>query len=418
MKWARRPNHKVPYYAAKVSVPSSVLKRGDVVRVRLLQPLGAQQKNVKEKGNEDPSKKEAGVQWDVALEQAPTVQGAILCMDPETGAVKAMVGGRSFDKSQFNRAIQSRRQPGSAFKPIIYAAALDRGVSPVEIILDSPYISDRKPGGEAWKPRNYKQKFYGPTLLRTGLIKSRNVITVKLLKRIGVDYAIDYARKLGITSELAPDLSLALGSSGLSLMELTRAYSVFADGGVLVKPVFVTKVLDRDGHVVEENQPQGKQVISPETAFVLTDLMEAVIKEGTGWRIRALKRPAAGKTGTTNDLRDAWFMGYVPGLVTGVWVGYDEPREMGKGETGSRAASPIWLNFMSEALKGTPVLDFQVPKGVVFAKIDAKNGLLAGPHSKKTVFQSFKQGTAPDKHSPEPSAPKAGEFSQFDMDSY
>lgn len=418
MKWARKPNHKVPYYAAKVSVPSSVLKKGDVVLVRLLRTSGAQMKPPKKEENNHPTKEEAQAQWDVALEQIPTVEGAILSMDPRSGSVKAMVGGRSFNKSQFNRAIQSRRQPGSAFKPIIYAAALDRGVSPVEIILDSPYISDRKPGGEAWKPRNYKKKFYGPTLLRTGLIKSRNVITVKLLNRIGVDYAIDYARKLGITSELAPDLSLALGSSGLSLMELTRAYAVFANGGVLVTPIFVKKVLDRDGHVVEENQPHGEPVISPETAFVLTDLMEAVIREGTGWRIKALKRPVAGKTGTTNDLRDAWFMGYVPGLVTGVWVGYDEPKEMGKGETGSRAASPIWLYYMSEALDGTPVLDFQVPKGVVFAKVDAQNGLLAGPHSKKTVFQSFKQGTAPEKHSPEPSAPKAGQFSQFDMDSY
>ncbi|MDZ7699413.1 MAG: penicillin-binding transpeptidase domain-containing protein [Deltaproteobacteria bacterium] len=327
-------------------------------------------------------------------------------------------GGRHFDKSQFNRAIQSKRQPGSAFKPIIYAAALDRGVSPVEIILDSPYISDRKPGGEAWKPRNYKEKFYGPTLLRTGLIKSRNVITVKLLRKIGIDYAIDYARQMGITSKLAPDLSLALGSSGLSLMELTRAYAVFANGGLLVEPIFVRKVLDRRGQVVEENQPRTHRAISQETAFVLTDLMEAVIQEGTGWRVKALKRPAAGKTGTTNDLRDAWFMGYVPGLVTGVWVGYDESKEMGKGETGSRAASPIWLYFMSEALEGQPVRDFQVPKGVVFAKIDAKNGLLAGPHSEKTVFQSFKEGTAPEKHSPKPSSPKAGQFSQFDMDSY
>ena len=417
MEWARKPNHKVPYYAAKVKRPSQVLEKGDVIQVRILKPYEGDSVfgHAEEKGTETGP---APVLWEVALEQTPVVQGAIVCMEPDTGAVKAMVGGRDFDKSQFNRVIQSRRQPGSAFKPIIYAAALDQGMNAAQIILDSPFISDRKPGGEAWKPKNYKEKFYGPTLLRTGLVKSRNVITVKILRRIGIDYAIEYARNLGITSELTPDLSLALGSSGVSLMELTRAYSVFANGGMLVEPIFVRKVVDRSGQVVEENQPRVQQVISPETAFVMTDIMNAVIQEGTGWRIKALNRPAAGKTGTTNELRDAWFMGYVPGLTTGVWVGYDEPREMGKGETGSRAASPIWLYFMSEVLEGTPVLDFEVPQGVVFAKIDAKSGLLAGPHSEKTVLQSFKKGTEPKTYAHKPSAPKAGQFSQFDMDSY
>ncbi|MFO7984885.1 MAG: PBP1A family penicillin-binding protein [Desulfatiglandaceae bacterium] len=417
MNWARKPNHKVPSYAAKVKAPSAVLEKGDVIQVRILKPYDGDSvpPHAEEKG---AGADRTRVLWDVALEQTPVVQGAIVCMEPDTGEVKAMVGGQDFDKSQFNRVIQSRRQPGSAFKPIIYAAALDQGMNAADIILDSPFISDRKPGGEAWKPKNYKEKFYGPTLLRTGLVKSRNVITVKILRRIGIDYAIDYARNLGITSELVPDLSLALGSSGVSLMELTRAYSVFGNGGMLVEPIFVQKVVDRSGQVVEEKQPSTQRVISPETAFVMTDLMKAVIQEGTGWRIKALRRPAAGKTGTTNNLRDAWFMGYVPGLATGVWVGYDEPREMGKGETGSRAASPIWLYFMSEVLEGMPVLDFQVPQGVVFAKIDAKSGLLAGSHSQKTVLQSFIKGTEPKKYARKPSAPEAGEFSQFDMDSY
>jgi len=397
MKWSRRPKPEVPYYAARVTKPSKVLNKDDVILVRLLR------------------ESIPPFSWEVALEQNPEVQGGLLCMVPESGEVKAMVGGRDFYNSQFNRAIQSRRQPGSAFKPIIYAAALDWGMSPAEILVDAPYVSDRNPDDEVWKPKNYKGKFFGPTLFRKALVKSRNVITVKILKKIGVNYSINYARNMGIESDLSPDLSLALGSSGLSLMELTRGYSVFANGGMLVEPMFIKRIVDRSGQVVEENQPEGMQVISKETAYVMTDLLRAVIQEGTGWRIRALKRPAAGKTGTTNNLWDAWFMGFTPGLVTGVWVGYDDRRAMGKGETGSRAASPIWLAFMSEVLNDRPVVDFGVPEGVVFAKIDAKTGLLAGPHSKKTVFQAFKEGSEPKEYSPKPASPKSDRFFQLDM---
>ena len=323
MKWARKPNSEVPYYAAKVKKPSEILKKGDIVLVRIL------------KDGLSP------FVWEVLLEQTPEVQGALLCMVPESGEVKVMVGGRDFSVSQFNRAIQSRRQPGSAFKPIIYAAALDWGMSPGEIIIDAPYVSDQNPDDEVWKPKNYKEKFFGPTLFRTALAKSRNVITVKILKKIGVENAVQYARNMGVESELSPDLSLALGSSGLSLMEITRAYSVFANGGMMVKPIFVKRIVDRSDQIIEENQPEADEVISKETAYVVTDLLRAVIQEGTGWRIKALKRPAAGKTGTTNNLWDAWFMGYTPELVTGVWVGYDDRKAMGKGETGSRATSPI-----------------------------------------------------------------------------
>ena len=398
MKWARKPNPEIPYYAAKVKKPSEVLKKGDIVLVRIL------------KEGFSP------FVWEVSLEQTPEIQGALLCMEPESGEVKVMVGGRNFFVSQFNRAIQSRRQPGSAFKPIIYAAALDRGMSPAEIIIDAPYVSDQNPDDEVWKPKNYKGKFFGPTLFRTALAKSRNVITVKILKKIGVKNVVRYARNMGIESDLSPDLSLALGSSGLSLIELTRAYAVFANGGSLIKPIFVKRILDRSGQIIEENQPEAEEVISKETAYVATDLLRAVIQEGTGWRIKALKRPAAGKTGTTNNLWDAWFMGYTPELVTGVWVGYDDRKAMGKGETGSRAASPIWLSFMSNVLKDRPVVDFQVPEGVVFAKIDSKTGLLASSYSKKTVFQAFKEGTEPKEYSPKPTSPKSGDFLQFDMD--
>jgi len=397
MKWARKPDKDIPYYAGKVRMPSAVLDKGDLVLVRIL-----------EKG--------AGpFAWEVALEQLPEIQGALFCVDPETCEVKAMVGGRDFYESQFNRAVQSRRQPGSAFKPFIYSAALDWGMTPATVILDSAFIAEQAGKDELWKPKNYKEKFFGPTLLRTGIIKSRNVITVKILKKIGVQYAVKYAKAMGIGSDLSPNLSLALGSSGISLMELTRAYSVFANGGKLGRPTFIRRVLDRSGQVIEEKQPEIKEVISEETAAVMTELLKGVIREGTGWRIKALKRPAAGKTGTTNNLLDAWFMGFTPDLVTGVWVGYDDLKPMGKGETGSRAASPIWLYFMEKAHEGRPIRDFKVPKGVVFAKIDSKTGLLAAPHSKKAIFQAFRQGKEPKEHSPEPYSPKSGQFLQYDM---
>ena len=399
MKWARKPNTGVPYYAAGIKIPSIVLKQGDVVLVRIEEKI--------EGGPYD---------FRLSLEQEPEVESALLSLESRTGKVKAMVGGRDFFNSQFNRAIQSRRQPGSGFKPIIYAAALDYGMNPATIMIDAPYISTMNSDQEIWKPKNYKEKFYGPTLFRTGLIKSRNVITVKILKNIGVKYAIQYARKMGIESALSPDLSLALGSSGLSLLEITRAYSVFANGGILIEPVFINRIEDRRGQVIEENRPSLREVIPIETAYIMAELLKSVVSEGTGWRIKALKRPAAGKTGTTNELKDAWFIGFTPSLVTGVWTGYDEARSMGRGETGSRAASPIWLYFMSEVLRERPVEDFSVPEGVVFTKIDAKTGLLASSYSKKTVFQAFKEGTEPKEYTSMPKAAKSGQFFQFDMD--
>ena len=309
--------------------------------------------------------------------------------------MKVMVGGRDFMQSQFNRAIQSRRQPGSAFKPIIYAAALDKGFTPATTIIDSPIVFEDEANDFTWKPKNYGKKFYGPTLLRTALAKSRNVATIKILQEIGIDYCIDYARKLGIQSEMPRDLSIALGSSGVSLLELVNAYAVFANQGYLVEPAFITKIEDRDGNILEEMNPSRERVIDKSTAYIMTSLLESVVKEGTGRRVNALNRPVAGKTGTTNDLQDAWFVGYTPRFISGVWVGYDNGRTLGKGETGSRTASPIWLGFMDAILKDKPVQMFQVPEGVVFAKIDAQTGLLPIPESPKTRFECFKEGTVP-----------------------
>ncbi len=397
MRWARKPNPEVSHVEGSVKGVHHVLRAGDVVLVQIKEeappPFG----------------------WTVSLEQEPEVQGAVFCMEAATGKVRAMVGGLHFSESQFNRAVQARRQPGSSFKPIIYAAALDWGMTPSTVILDAPYVSSNNVE-DAWRPKNFRETFSGPTLFRNALIQSRNVITIKILREVGVPFVIDYARRLGIESDLAPDLSLALGSSGLSLAEICRAYAVFANAGSLVKPIYIDRVEDRSGEVLEENIPSSGECISKETAFVMTDLLKGVVREGTGWRCRALKRPVAGKTGTTNDLRDAWFVGYTPSFVAGVWVGYDDRRPMGKGETGSRAANPIWLYFMSDVLEGSQIEDFPVPEGIAFATIDAKTGLLAGIHSKPQVLQAFKAGTEPYETSPDPQEAKSGQFSLFDME--
>lgn len=382
--WARKPNPNLAFYQARIKKVSRVLKIGDVIQVRVIK------------------KQESADLWELSLEQIPDAQSALLCIEAETGLVKVMVGGRDFMESQFNRAIQSRRQPGSAFKPIIYAAALDKGFTAATEIIDAPIVFEDEVNDFTWKPKNYGKKFYGPTLLREALTKSRNVVTIKILQKIGIDYCIDYARKLGIESELARDLSIALGSSGVSLLELVNAYAVFANQGYLVEPAFITKIEDRFGNILEEMNPSRERVIDKSTAYIMTSLLESVVKEGTGKRVKALKRPVAGKTGTTNDLQDAWFVGYTPRFISGVWVGFDNGRTLGKGETGSRTASPIWLGFMDAVLKEKPVRVFQVPEGVVFAKIDAKTGLLPIPESQKTLFECFKEGTVPSDYTKRP----------------
>ncbi len=384
MKWARKPDPEVAYYEASVRHPSEALRVDDVIWVKI------------------KSKPEKTDQWNLALEQTPKAQAALLCIESETGHVKVMVGGRDFQSSQFNRAIQSRRQPGSAFKPIIYAAAIDKGYTPASVVIDSPIVYHDLERDFKWKPKNYEEKFHGPMLLRDALAKSRNVITVKILNDIGIDYVIDYARRLGITSDLSRNLSLALGSSGISLFEMVKAYSVFANQGYLIEPVFILKIEDRDGNVIEKADPQRQKAIEKSTAYIITSLLESVVKYGTGRRVRELNRPVAGKTGTTNDLYDAWFIGFTPGYITGTWVGFDQEASLGKSETGSRAASPIWLGFMKKILADKPVRIFQAPEGVVFANIDARTGLLPIPESQKTIFECFKEGTVPTQYTKKP----------------
>jgi penicillin-binding protein 1A len=385
MEWANKPDLDSDYYKRKVTSVEQVLKVGDVILVKL-------------KG-----KKHNSDIWELSLEQIPRVQAAFLCLESGTGHLKAMIGGRDFRESQFNRAVQSRRQPGSAFKPIIYAAAIDKGYTPATKIIDSPEVYTDVERDFKWKPKNYEKKFYGPILLRPALAKSRNVVTIKILKDIGINYAISYARKLGVTSHLSKNLSIALGSSGLSLLEIVKAYSVFVNQGDLVEPVFITKIVDRDGNILEETKPSVKQVIDPSTAYIMTSLLESVVQDGTGWRMKKLNRPVAGKTGTTNNLHDAWFIGFTPRYVTGTWVGFDEESSLGKGETGSRAAGPIWLGFMQQVLKNKPVKVFKIPQGVVFSRIDAETGLLPIAESNKIISdECFKEGTAPTEYTKRP----------------
>ncbi|MBU0969246.1 MAG: PBP1A family penicillin-binding protein [Proteobacteria bacterium] len=386
MTWARKPDPEVAYYEAAVKNPSQVFELGDIILVRLVG-----------EGVETD-------EYEFALYQEPIAQSALLSIEAETGHVKTMIGGRDYRNSQFNRAYQSRRQPGSAFKPIIYAAALDKGYTAASVIIDSPVVFEDSARDSVWKPRNYKEQFYGDTLFREALAKSRNVVTIKILQDIGIDYVINYARKLGITSEISHDLSIALGSSGVSLLELVNAYSVFSNLGYLIEPVFITKIYDRNGTLLESSKLVRTKVIDMGTAYIMTSLMESVVQSGTGQRVKALKRPVAGKTGTTNNLYDAWFLGYTPRDTTGVWVGLDQEGSLGKGETGSRTASPIWLDYMQNALEGKPARSFNVPEGIVFAKIDAKTGLLPIEESKETLFECFKEGTIPTAYTPKPNA--------------
>jgi len=371
----------------------------------------------------------------LALDQEPLAQGALLAMNPGNGLIKAMVGGYDFRTSQFNRVIQARRLPGSAMKPLIYAAALDKGYTPATVILDTPLIyKERAEDGELkeWKPKNYSKKFYGPVPFRTALAKSHNVITVKILEDIGVRYAANYARKLGINSPLDEDLTLALGSSAVTPMELASAYTVLANGGVKIAPTYITRILDRNGKVLESIDPADfpggpqpgqrlvqqprSRVISPETSYLVTNLLESVVQSGTGWRARVLDRPTAGKTGTTNDLKDAWFVGYVPQLLTVTWVGYDQERPLGEKETGSRAAAPAWVDFMQQAVADLPAEDFPVPDSIAFRPIDPETGLLAPEDSPEVVIEAFAPGTAPVRYALEEKTPQARDFFRMDLE--
>ncbi|MBI4680415.1 MAG: PBP1A family penicillin-binding protein [Nitrospirae bacterium] len=337
------------------------------------------------------------------LEQEPLVQGAVVAIEPSTGYIRALVGGYDFGKSEFNRAIYARRQAGSAFKPIIYSAAMDYGFTTASIIMDEPVVYPNRTFGD-WAPENYDKKFHGATRLRDALAYSRNIVTIKLLERIGVERAINFAKTLGIKGPFQHNLTLALGSLSVTPIEMASTFSVFAHDGVMMNPIAVKYITDSKGNILENNEPNSAKAISSQTAFLTTSMLEDVVNYGTAKKANVLKRHVAGKTGTTNDFKDAWFIGYTPELTAAVWVGFDDLRQLGNKETGARAALPIWMSFMGETLPAITIdgkgKSFTVPEEIVTAVIDPLTGLLATNTSEKMI-EFFKQGTVPSKYSTE-----------------
>lgn len=393
VEWAKKPGS-----SAKPDAVTDVLSPGDVIFVAPDDPL-------------DPT-------GDWSLMQIPEVGGGIVVMDPHTGRVLASVGGFSFDISQFDRAIQAKRQPGSAFKPFVYAAALDNGYKPTSIVLDAPIEIEQGPGQDIWRPENYnKDKSYGPTTLRIGIEKSRNQMTVRLAQDMGMPLIIEYAKRFGIYDDLLPVLSMSLGAGETTLLRMTTAYCILANGGKRVYPTLIDRIQNRWGETIWrhdqrpcegckatawEDQPEPeipddrRQIIDPHTSFQMTSILQGVIERGTARRLKKLGIPLAGKTGTTNEEKDAWFVGYSPDLVVGVFVGYDTPRPMGKGMTGGHVAAPIFGEFMKMALDGKPITPFRQPPGIVLARVNLKTGLRAQPGDDQAIMEAFKPYEGPD----------------------
>jgi penicillin-binding protein 1A len=322
-------------------------------------------------------------------------QAALVCLGASRGAILAMVGGRSFEESRFNRATMARRQPGSAFKPIVYALAVEKGFRQNDILWDAPVTYQGTRSNEAWRPENFSGTFHGELTLRTALALSKNIPAVKLLHKLGPTRAVEFAHRMGITSPLDPNLSLVLGTSEVTLLELTAAYGVFPNKGVWTRPFGIIEVLDREGRSLWREKPQRRPAISPETAAVTMDMLRAVVLEGTGRAAGRIGRPLAGKTGTTDGYKDALFIGFSPTIVTGVWVGLDHHGTLGDKETGAKAALPIWIHFMEPVLRGQPYHDFALPEGVVKVHMDAKSGLLASENCADALWAVFKRGTEP-----------------------
>jgi penicillin-binding protein 1A len=324
------------------------------------------------------------------------LQGALVATDPETGFIKAMIGGRDFKQSPFNRATQAKRQAGSAFKVFVWTTAIDNGFLASDLEIDEP-LTLSVPGSEPYTPANFDFKFFGPITLRRALALSRNIVAVRLISRLGPEVVAHYANLMGIDEILKPFYSLALGASEVTLLELTRAFAVLADEGTKTTPIMITKIIDANKQVVEENTPEPQPVLSPQTAYIVTDMLKSVIDEGTGYAIRLLgfDRPAAGKTGTTDDYTDAWFVGFTPNLACGIWVGYDQKKTIFHGAAGGNVAAPIWAEFMKEATMNLPNEDFIAPDSITYAKICELTGLRASPRCPKVRLEVFKLGTEP-----------------------
>ena len=379
MAWALVKKKKNKNDPDEFRKPQELVQPGDIIKVRL----------------KDYDKKKQLATF--ILDQTPLVEGAVVSIEPYTGYVRALVGGYDFVEGGFNHATEAHRQPGSSFKPFIYGASLENGFTPASILMDQPVIYDKSESEKkGWKPTNYDDRFLGPMRMRTALALSRNAVTVGLLEKVGLEKTIDFARKAGITSQINYDYTTALGSSAVTPLELTSAYATFASQGVRTEPIFITSIVDGSGAVLESYEPDPKEAIDPTTAYLVTSLLESVVKEGTGRGAQVLGKPLAGKTGTTNNFVDAWFMGYAPSIVTGVWVGYDNPKaSLGDRETGARAALPIWISVMAKALADKPAEDFTPPDDIVSVKIDPESGLLAREGQPDAIMDVFRRGTEP-----------------------
>lgn len=389
-KWAM--TLRVEGKRAKAKIFGDVFKVGDVVFVE---------------------KQEAG-EW--RLRQFPAVSGALVAMDPHTGRVLAMVGGFSYAQSEFNRATQAMRQPGSSFKPFVYAAALDNGYTPASVVLDAPIQVDQGGSLGIWEPKNYSGKPAGPSTLRGGIEQSRNLMTVRLAKDMGMKLVAEYAERFGVYDKMLPVLSMTLGAGETTDMRMVSAFAVFANGGRSIKPSLIDRIQDRFGKTIFKHDERGcegcaatswldqaepelvdnrDQVLDPMTAYQVTSMLEGVVQRGTAANIKDIGFPVAGKTGTTNEEKDAWFVGYTPDLVTGIYLGFDQPTPMGKGSTGGALAAPIFKDFVQKALDGRPAVDFRVPEGMTVVAIDRKTGMRAFGEGAGVIMEAFKPGTGP-----------------------
>jgi penicillin-binding protein 1A len=393
LSWARP--FSVTAWTRRPRVPTDVVAVGDVVLVR-------------------PTAEKSAGRFVGILEQLPKAEAALVAMDPHSREVRALVGGYGIGAGRFNRAVQARRQAGSTFKPFVYGAAFEHlGYTPVTKCLDAPRVYYDEWLGKTWKPQNYGKSFDGEITLRTALTLSKNICSVELIDKLKPDAVLDLARRAGIKSNLPRNLTLALGSGDVTPLEMTNAYATLASGGLRAEPVFIRKIVDPAGKVLFEASETPEQTVAPDLTYLITSLMQSVVEDGTAQKVKALERPVAGKTGTTNESRNAWFVGFTPDLVAGVWVGFDNNDPLGPGETGGRAAIPIWLDFMQAATAGTEVHDFVAPANVVFATVDPKTGKLAAPDGEGAVVEPFISGTEPTEFAPTAESPD-----EFMLDDY
>jgi len=400
MKWARNWLEGETL-GPVVKTAIEVLKIGDVIPVERV--------TIKKDGTAYPDNS-------YRLRQIPEIDGAVVALDPHTGRVLAMSGGFSYKRSQFNRVNQALRQPGSAFKPFVYLAALENDFTPSSRILDAPFVIDQGPGQPKWRPANYTKKFYGPSTMRLGIEKSRNLMTVRLAQKIGLEAISDFAHRFGIVDKLPEQLSMSLGAGETTLLKLTTAYAMLVNGGKLISPALIDRIQDRNGKTVFKHDlrtcekclstswknqsvpfipDNRKQIANPASAYQMVSMLEGVIQRGTGRRIRSLGRPLGGKTGTTNQALDTWFIGFSPDLTVGVFVGFDTPRSLGKREQGASVSAPIFKEFMRDALLDKPAIPFRIPPGIRLVRVDAATGRLAQPGDKRIILEAFKPGTVP-----------------------